>query len=179
MRRMAFWTAAAIVPLAVAVGAAHAADPSPKTAAAPPAMAAPSSSAFLSSATVANLFEIESSKLALSKSGTDKIKAFANQMVTDHTAAATKMKQAVADAKLAPPAEKLDAKHQALLDSLKKKDGASFDAAYVRAQQDGHVETVALFEAYAGGGDNARLQQFAREMLPTLKQHLEHANALK
>jgi putative membrane protein len=158
--------------------AAFAADPPAKQAAAP-AMATPSTSTFLTNTAVANLFEIESSKVALSKTKNDKVKAVANLMVTDHTGAGAKFKQAVADAKLTPPAEKLDAKHQALLDDLTKKDGAAFDTAYIKAQHDGHVETVALFDAYAKGGDNARVKQFANEMLPTLKAHLEQVSKLK
>jgi putative membrane protein len=171
--------AASALPLILASApAAFAADPPAKQAAAP-AMATPSTSTFLTNTAVANLFEIESSKAALAKTKNDKIKAFANLMVTDHTGAGTKFKQAVTDAKLTPPAEKLDAKHQALVDDLKKKDGAAFDSAYVKAQHDGHVETVAMFEAYAKGGDNARMKQFANEMLPTLKAHLDQVSKLK
>jgi putative membrane protein len=171
--------AASALPLILASApGAFAADPPAKQAAAP-AMATPSTSTFLTNTAVANLFEIDSSKVALAKTKNDKIKAFANLMVTDHTGAGTKFKQAVTDAKLTPPAEKLDAKHQALLDDLKKKDGAAFDTAYVKAQHDGHVETVAMFEAYAKGGDNARMKQFANEMLPTLKAHLDQVSKLK
>jgi putative membrane protein len=158
--------------------AAFAADPPAKQAAVP-AVATPSTSTFLTNTAVANLFEIESSKVALAKTKNDKIKAFANLMVTDHTGAGMKFKQAVTDAKLTPPAEKLDAKHQALLDDLKKKEGPAFDTAYVKAQHDGHVETVAMFEAYAKGGDNARMKQFANEMLPTLKAHLDQVSKIK
>ena len=171
--------AASALPLILASApGAFAADPPAKQAAAP-AMATPSTSTFLTNTAVANLFEIDSSKVALAKTKNDKIKAFANLMVTDHTGAGTKFKQAVTDAKLTPPAEKLDAKHQALLDDLKKKEGAAFDTAYAQAQHDGHVETVAMFEAYAKGGDNARMKQFANEMLPTLKTHLDQVSKLK
>jgi putative membrane protein len=171
------WLVAAALPLTSAAPLALAADPPARQATAP-AMATPSTSTFLTNTAVANLFEIESSKVALSKTRNDKIKAFANQMVTDHTGAGAKFKQAVSDAKLTPPADKLDAKHQALLDDLEKKDGAAFDTAYVKAQHDGHVETVAMFEAYAKGGDNARIKQFAGEMLPTLKTHLDQVSKL-
>jgi predicted outer membrane protein len=41
------------------------------------------------------------------------------------------------------------------------------------------IETVAMFEAYAKGGDNARMKQFANEMLPTLKTHLDQVSKLK
>jgi putative membrane protein len=171
--------AASALPLLLASApTAFAADPPAKTAAVP-AMATPSTSTFLTNTAVANLFEIESSKVALTKTRNDKIKAFANQMVTDHTGAGTKFKQAVADAKLTPPAEKLDAKHQALLDDLKNKNGTAFDTAYVKAQYDGHVETVAMFEAYAKGGDNVRMKQFTNDMLPTLKSHLDQVSKLK
>jgi putative membrane protein len=158
--------------------ASYAADPPAKTAAAL-ATTAPSTSTFLTNTAVGNLFEIDSSKLALSKSQSERVKAFANMMVSDHTAAGGKFKQAVTEAKLSPPPEKLDAKHQALLDELKTKTGAAFDKAYVDAQYAGHVETVAMFEAYAKGGDNARMKQFATDLLPTLKTHLEHVSKLR
>src|SRR5712671_4189612 len=118
--------------------------------------APPSTATFLTSVAAGNLFEIDSSKVALSRTKSDAVKAFANQMVADHTAAGVKFKQAVAEAKLISPPEKLDAKHQATLDGLKARDGASFDKAYIDAQYNAHVETLDLFKAYAKGGDNAR-----------------------
>jgi len=177
MLRTVLLFAASIVPFLAMASGSFAADP-PKTAAAPP-MSAPSTSTFLTNAAVANLFEIESSKLALSKTKTEKVKSFANEMVTDHTAAGEKFKQAVADAKLTPPAEKLDAKHQAILDDLKKKEGTAFDKAYIDAQYQGHVEAVAMFEAYAKDGDNARMKRLAGDLLPTLKKHLDHVSAMR
>jgi putative membrane protein len=47
--------------------------------------------------------------------------------------------------------------------------------AYIKAQYDGHVETVGMFETYAKG----RMKQFANDMLPTLKMHLDHVSKLK
>ena len=181
MLRTMFVIAVSAVPLLAIAPTSFAADP-PSTAAAPTTTTAttpPATSTFLTNTAVANLFEIESSKLALTKTKSDKVKTFANEMVTDHTAAGQKFKQAVADAKLTPPAEKLDAKHQSLLDDLKKKDGTAFDKAYVDAQYQGHVETVAMVEAYAKGGDNARMKTLAGELLPTLKKHLEHVSAMR
>jgi putative membrane protein len=160
----------AIAPVALA------ADP-PSTAAASPA--AMSTDEFLTKLAAGNKFEIDSSKLAISKSRSETVKAFANQMVTDHGQAAVKMKQAVTDAKAKAPPDQLDAKHQAIYDDLKKKDGAAFDQAYVDAQMKGHVETVAMVEAYAKGGDNARIKAFANDILPTLRSHLDHVKKLQ
>jgi putative membrane protein len=162
--------------MVAAAPVAVAADP-PSTAAA--TSAALSADEFLSKLAVGNKFEIDSSKLAITKTRSETVKAFATQMVTDHGQAAVKMKQAVVDAKAKAPTEALDAKHQALLDDLKKKEGAAFDQAYVDAQMKGHVETVAMVEAYAKNGDNARIKAFANDILPTLRAHLDQVKKLQ
>jgi putative membrane protein len=153
-----------------------AADP-PSTAAAT-APAAPSTDAFLARLVPGNTFEIDSSKLAIATSKSETVKAFATRMVKDHGDAAAKLKQALTEAKLEAPPDALDARHQALYDTLKKKEGVAFDQAYVDAQTTGHVETVALLEAYAREGDNPRLQAFANDVLPTLRAHLDHVKKL-
>jgi putative membrane protein len=159
----------------LATSAAFAADPATASAS---AGAAPTVDAFLKETAVGNQFEIDSSKLALSKSNSTDVKAFATQMVTDHGQAAVKFKKAVSEAKLKGPSEALDDKHEAVMKDLRAKSGGDFDRAYIEAQKQGHVETVAMFESYAKDGDNARMKQFAEELLPTLHQHLEHVRKL-
>jgi putative membrane protein len=169
---------ALLVVLVAAVTPAFAADP-PSTAAASATAPAPSTDEFLAKLAPGNKFEIDSSKLAISKSKSETVKGFASQMVKDHGEAATKLKRAVTDAKLKAPPDSLDAKHQAIYDDLKKKDGMAFDQAYVDAQMKGHVETVAMVEAYAKDGDNPRIKAFANEVLPTLRSHLDHVKKLQ
>jgi putative membrane protein len=154
---------------------AFAADPATNQAAGPPAPTA----TFVATIAAGNLFEIQSSELALRRSKSKAVKDFAQRMVVDHNSAAAKFKQALAEAKLTPPAEKLDAKHQAVLDDLKAKDDASFDRAYIDAQYKAHVETVALVQAYAKGGETPRLRAFAADVLPTLQGHLDHVAKLR
>src|SRR5262249_27813012 len=91
------------------------------------------------------------------------------RMIDDHRVADGKFKHALAEAKLPPPPAKLSAEHRAVLADLKSKKAAAFDKAYIEAQYTAHVETVDLFKAYAEAGDNARLQFFAREILPPLR----------
>ena len=160
----------------LAASVAFAADP-PSTASAS-AGAAPATDTFLKEAAVGNQFEIDSSKLALSKAKSADVKAFATQMVKDHGDAAIKFKKAVSDAKLKEPSTSPDARHEAILKDLRAKSGADFDRAYADAQKQAHVDTVALFESYAKGGDNPRIKQFAQELLPTLKEHLDLARKL-
>lgn len=139
----------------------------------------PSTADFLTKAAVGNKFEIESSRLALEKSKSEAVRTFAEMMVKDHGEAAVKMKRAVAEAKVSAPPDAMDARHQALVDDLAKKEGPAFDKVYVDAQLRGHEETVALFKAYSDGGENARIKQFAKDLLPTLQKHLEQVRKLK
>ena len=80
------------------------------------------------------------------------MKAFAQRMVDDHSTAAVKFKEAVLEAKLAMPPDKLDAKHQAIVDELAGKQ-RGFDKVYIEAQYKAHIETVDLFKGYAQGGE--------------------------
>src|SRR5262245_59402222 len=80
---------------------------------------------------VGNTFEIESSKLALAKSKAEPIRAFATQMVNDHSDAGIKFKKVLTEAKLKEPPEALDERRKAILEALRKQDAAAFDKAYV------------------------------------------------
>jgi putative membrane protein len=46
-------------------------------------------------------------------------------------------------------------------------------------QIEAHQKAVALFESYAAAGENEKLKEWANDTLPTLKEHLEHAQDLK
>lgn len=155
--------------------AALAADPSTKQASAPVAPTA----TFVAQAGFGNMFEIESSKLALERSKAAPVKAFAQRMVDDHSAAAVKFKEAVLEAKLSMPPDKLDAKRQAVLGELAGKPADDFDRAYIEAQHKAHVETVELFKGYAQGGEDTRMRAFAADMLPTLEAHLQHVAKMR
>ena len=175
VRRLRF---AVIVALAIATPTLTpvlAADPATKQASAPVAPTA----TFVAQAAFGNMFEIESSKLALDRSKAGPVKAFAQRMVDDHSAAAVKFKEAVLEAKLAMPPDKLDAKHRAIVDELAGKQGGDFDTAYIEAQYKDHVETVDRFKGYAQGGEDTRMRAFAAELLPTLQAHLDHVAKMR
>ena len=171
---------AAVAPLAVAGPAsAQSTQQTPPSTAMAPSGAMATAASFVPLAASANQFEIDSSQLALQRAQSAPVKEFAQQMVKDHTAAAAKMKLALATTKLQPPPAALNAKDQQALDSLRATNGAAFDKAYVEAQYKAHTEAVALFTAYAQNGDNPALKALAGELLPTLKSHLEHVSKLR
>ncbi|MBO1904966.1 DUF4142 domain-containing protein [Microvirga sp. 3-52] len=143
---------------------------------APAPIAVTSAAEFVPTATSSNLFEIESSRLALQRSRDPEVRRFAQQMIRDHNAASRRMTSVVRRAGLpmSPPA--MNAKHQQMLATVQS--ASDFDAAYVNAQLMAHQEAVALFTSYSQNGDVPQLAQFAGATLPTLEMHLEHAQSL-
>jgi putative membrane protein len=135
---------------------------------------------FVMKATGANMFEVESSKLALDRSKNDDVKAFAQKMADDHTKTGEKMKTVLAAENLTGAAAKeMDEKHKDVMKKLQDCPADQFDKDYIDAQVKAHDEAVGLFSDYASSGDNKALKDFASETLPALKEHQEHVKELK
>lgn len=137
-----------------------------------------SSEDFVHKASIANMFEIQSSQLALKKSEDENVKNFAKHMVEDHTQTGEKMKEALQSSKLRPEGS-FDSKHAQLLNTLNKASGKDFDRKYVSIQTDAHKEAVSLFDSYATDGKDSVLKNFAAQTLPTLQGHLKEVKQLK
>jgi len=134
---------------------------------------------FVDKVAISDMFEIQSSQLALSKSPDADTKPFAEKMMKDHGETSAELKQLVQSGKVKEqPPTALDDEHKRKLDDLAKLSGKEFDSAYDRAQKEGHEQAVALFEAYAQSGDNPDLKQWAAKTLPHLKEHLAMADKL-
>lgn len=135
---------------------------------------------FLKNAGIGGKFEVDSSKVALDKAQNPDVKAFAQQMVDDHSKANDELKSTAANEGLEDkiPAE-LDAKHQAALEKLEAAPAESFDKEYIKAQNDAHKEAVAAFSKYSKSGDNKALKDFATNTLPSLQEHKAKVANLK
>src|SRR3954454_6601252 len=135
---------------------------------------------FVKKAAISDMFEVQSSKLALQKKADADTRPFAQKMTRDHTKTTNELKNFVRRGKVkAELPTALDGEHQGKLDQLKGLSGQDFDRAYDQAQLEGHQKAVALFEQYAQGGDNPQLKSWASKTLPHLKQHLTMAQKLK
>jgi putative membrane protein len=84
-------------------------------ASAPAPVAVTSAAEFVPTATSSNLFEIESSRLALQRSRDPEVRRFAQQMIRDHNAASRRMTSVVRRAGLPTPPPAMNAKHQQML----------------------------------------------------------------
>ncbi len=139
---------------------------------------APTTADFVKEVALGDLFELESSKLAEQKSNAQE-KAFARQMVTDHSKTSSELKSLVGSGKVeAVLPTTLDSSHQSKLDKLQDASGKDFSSDFNSYQVSAHKDAVSLFERYAKGGDNSELKDWAGKTLPTLRHHLEMAQEL-
>jgi putative membrane protein len=139
---------------------------------------APTTHDFVQEAATSDMFEIQSSQLAIEK-GDDRAKAFAQQMITDHQKTTDELKSLIAKDKVdVTPPTALDSASQKKLDTLKSLNDGDFEKQYKSDQVSGHKDAVSLFERYAKSGDNPALKDWAERTLPTLKHHLKMAEDL-
>lgn len=136
---------------------------------------------FAAKAAISGKFEIDSSKVALERSNSEDVKAFAQKMIDDHMKASEELKAAAAEAKLSPTAlpDELDEKHLKIVNDLKAAKAEDFDNDYLEAQEEAHDDAVDLFEDFAKDGEAGPLKEFAQKTLSTLKAHEHEAEKLE
>jgi putative membrane protein len=150
---------------------------------------AAASSAALTDAQIAGITgaahkgEIEQAKLAKKQSKNAKVKAFANQMIKQHTSA-EKMEAAVATKAGITPADsdtstsltQMSADTVTKLQGLK---GKEFDKAYVQAQVEAHTKVLDTIDnVLIPAAQNADLKAQLQKERPIVAAHLEHAKKL-
>jgi putative membrane protein len=140
--------------------------------------AAVTASEFVETAAVANMFEIESSKLALEQAQDEQVRMFAQRMIDDHTKAGEKLERTLEGKSGLTLPQKLDQAHADKFEQLRAAPRGEFDAMYVMVQAQAHDQAVELFSTFAEEGDDAELRAFAAETLPTLESHQASVHAL-
>jgi putative membrane protein len=138
----------------------------------------PSTQDFVTEAAQSDMFEIQSSKMALA-SADAATKAFAQKMIDDHTKTTAELKAAVGkgEGQVTLPTD-MSSSQQSMLTKLHDLQGANFDKQYHSDQVSGHKDAVSLFQRYSKVGTDAQLRNWADKTLPTLQQHLEMAQNL-
>lgn len=133
---------------------------------------------FIKTAAASDLFETESSKLALDKSKDKDIRDFAQMMITDHAKTTQGVKDAAAKANMTVPPPALSPEQQQMMDMLKPLTGNEFDTTYLQQQMTGHQQALALMQNYAESGDTPVLQDAAKTAIPIVQKHLARLQEL-
>jgi len=131
--------------------------------------------AFMDTAAVGGMMEVDLGKLALEKSSNAQVKKFAAQMVADHTKANTDLKAVAAKLEhLLPSAYPADVK--AHMDAMKKLSGKEFDQHYMDMMVNDHVKTLDLFRS--ASSLRGEIKDFAASTLPVLEKHHQMAKEI-
>lgn len=131
---------------------------------------------FLIQASISNLQEIASGKLAETKGTRADVKSFGKMMVADHGQSQMKLIQLAKAQQIVLPVAATDTPVPDMI--LTKASGIDFDKLYVHAMEPAHREALMLFQKYAIAGKNPAVKAFAQQMLPVLKQHLAEVSAI-
>lgn len=126
----------------------------------------------------ANINEIAAAKIALSKSQSADVKAFAQKMVADHGAALTKVQTVAQQKGVALPTEP-DATHKAMALELEKQSGGAFDKMYMEnAGLKDHKMVLSTLESDAKTIKDPDVKALADAHIPVVAQHLKSAQQM-
>jgi putative membrane protein len=121
--------------------------------------------------------EVMYSELAEKHAASDKVKAFARQVIKDHKDVDSNLAKAAADHKVGVVAgTEKETKDE--LKRLSGLQGAAFDKAYMQRMIDDHEAAITMFESQTKLGKDAKLNDFAKTTLPKIRDHLKEAKSI-
>jgi putative membrane protein len=129
---------------------------------------------FLEKAAKSGMEEVDISRAVVERTTNPDVKAFAQMMVDDHSAANSAVASLAGSKGVELPAKDMD-------DMAKwtKKSASSLDADYISKMVSDHEDAVKLFQKESDKGTDMDTKSFARDTLPKLQHHLEMAMDLK
>jgi putative membrane protein len=131
---------------------------------------------FIKEAIEGNLAEVQMGQLAQQKGQSPDVKSFGKMLAADHGQANQKAAQVASQLGVTPPTEP-SAKHKKVYDKLSKLSGQKFDRTFANEMVKDHKKDIKEFEK-AAKKESGPAPAFANETLPTLRKHLESAQAL-
>ena len=157
MRAMIRWSLALLLPLA-----ACSQPQPPMQAVTPQAVPTPVLSAqdqrFVHASGASDIFEIESSQLALRKTRSPAIRRFADRMIRDHNQT-MQLLTSIVSAKGLTPAPAMNAQQQQMMSQLEGMNGGTFGQYYRNDQIQGHQQAI---QAFPGRGEQWLRRRYDR-----------------
>jgi putative membrane protein len=134
---------------------------------------------YVMAAGMSDLYEINSSQVALEKTQNPAIRRFATMLIKHHQKTTAATMKAAQKAGLTPTPPMLDAGATASITELQTAAPADFDRLYLGQQVPAHQAALALHQSFAAGGDQAALRTSAKAAVPIVQQHLNAAMKLQ
>lgn len=125
-----------------------------------------------------DLFEIESSRLAVQRARRPETRQYAQMLIQHHMQTSQQVMAAARASGLNPPPPRLLPMQQRMLTELRRASAGNFDAVYLRQQVPAHEMALALHRNSAERGDRAPLRTVAGTAVPIVTQHLQQARMM-
>ncbi|WP_300975328.1 DUF4142 domain-containing protein [Sphingomonas sp. LHG3406-1] len=142
------------------------------------AAAATADQVYVQNAAASDMFEIQTSQLALDKASLPAAKTYAQMMIDEHGKSSTELKAAAAQAGIVVPAA-LPPEMQARVDALRGLSGADFDRQYLADQRAGHQDTLAKVNSYLAAAPAGPLKDHAARVTGVVQKHLNSLEKIK
>ena len=132
---------------------------------------------FVMQADEGNSAEIAASQLALRKAKNPDVKAYAQQMITDHMKLRADMTPLAQQLGVMTP-QPLNPTHMAEDKRLMALSGKDFDMEYIKAMDIDHHKTLAMFQNEEKTTQNDQVKMAVQQGEPVIAQHTEMADQL-
>jgi putative membrane protein len=133
---------------------------------------------FVGQANLGAPFQVDSGRLAETKSTSAAIRSYADLMVTSHIPVVDALNVILKRKDITPSNTLLHGAYDAMISTLKADRGTAFDRNYVNGQVEYQKGNAALFEQEIQNGTDPDLKEFARQTLPKIVDHLQRAEKL-
>jgi putative membrane protein len=132
----------------------------------------------------ANKIDVDAGKLAKTRTKNKEVKAFAQRMITDHTAVNKQAGALVKKLKVKPEesdtSRSLQSDAKENMAKLKGLRGAAFDQAYVDHEVAYHQQVLdAIDKVLIPSARNAELKDLITKVRPAIAAHLDHAKMIR
>src|ERR1700704_1689048 len=130
---------------------------------------------FVGQANLGAPFQVDSGRLAETKSESAALRNYARLMVTSHIPVVDALNAILQRKNVTPSNTLLHGAYNAKIFTLKADHGAAFDRNYLNGQVEYQKGKAALFQQEIQNGSDPDLKQFARQTLPKIEDHLQRA----
>jgi putative membrane protein len=134
---------------------------------------------FVAKAGASDLYEIQSSQIAMRRARDPRVRAMAAMLVRDHRRTTAQVTAAARAARMRPRPPMLEPRQRRMINQLNRAPARSFDQLYLSQQIPAHQEALGMIRNYAANGSVASLRRAAAGAVPIVEGHLAEARRLQ
>jgi putative membrane protein len=133
---------------------------------------------YVAKAGASDLYEINSSRLAMEHARRPEVREFARMLVADHSRTSEQVMAAAREAGMTLPPPMMEPHQRQMIRQLERARGPGFDRLYANQQVTAHQQALTLHRNYARSGRVEPLRRVGTSAVPVIQAHLQHARRL-